>query len=157
MMNVVCFVRESAVIQTDMRTIWKMIRTLEFDFHPAMQGQRIGVSTDDNTDAVLGKFVIDYADGTTQVVRLTEISDECVPGECSISMELVESTPSITYSGRTDRIQLRSVSYSSYAATYIEFTSNFSSDATAEIISDSKFKKHEFFDALNLRCSRLGS
>merc|ERR1719399_2504614 len=81
----------------------------------------------------LGQYTIAYADNTVQTVRITEISER-LPNKRSIGMEFVASDPPVSYSSRMDQIVLSSVTHSEVPQTYIEYTSDFSSDATNEVI-----------------------
>eukprot|EP00420_Gonyaulax_spinifera_P022024 CAMPEP_0197891376 /NCGR_PEP_ID=MMETSP1439-20131203/28316_1 /TAXON_ID=66791 /ORGANISM="Gonyaulax spinifera, Strain CCMP409" /LENGTH=65 /DNA_ID=CAMNT_0043511479 /DNA_START=1 /DNA_END=198 /DNA_ORIENTATION=- len=44
-----------------------------------------------------------------------------------------------------DQIILSSVTHGDSPAVFIEYSSDFSSDATMAVLEDSKFKKHDFF------------
>merc|ERR1712232_865796 len=90
---------------------------------------------------------IAYSDNTVQTVRVSEVSER-LANTRSIGMEFVSSDPPIGYAARMDLITLRAVTHGDTAATFIEYSSDFSSDATLEHLEDSKFKKREFFDDL---------
>eukprot|EP00408_Alexandrium_pacificum_P068289 CAMPEP_0171161342 /NCGR_PEP_ID=MMETSP0790-20130122/4024_1 /TAXON_ID=2925 /ORGANISM="Alexandrium catenella, Strain OF101" /LENGTH=122 /DNA_ID=CAMNT_0011625905 /DNA_START=184 /DNA_END=552 /DNA_ORIENTATION=+ len=92
----------------------------------------------------LGMYNICYADNTVQTVRITEISER-LPNTRSIGMEYISSDPAMSYAARMDTILLKAVTCSEAPATYIEFSADFSSDASMEVLEDAKFKKREFF------------
>jgi hypothetical protein len=114
---------------------------MEFDFSTNIQGMKVSYEG-------LGQHSLHYHDQTVQTVRITEVSDERIPGECSIAWEMIASDPSIGYLGRTDQIKLRSITYGETPATVIELTSTFSSDAGNDVVEDSHFKKRELIDEL---------
>merc|ERR1719436_2113435 len=88
----------------------------------------------------LGQFTIAYADNTVQTVRITEISER-LPTKRSLGLEFISSDPPVGYSSRMDQITLSAVTHSPKPAVYIEYSSDFSADATMEVLEDSKFKK----------------
>merc|ERR1719436_2053139 len=92
----------------------------------------------------LGQYTLAYTDNTVQTVRITEIYER-LPTKRSLGMEFVASDPPVPYSSRMDQIILSSVTHSDSPAVYIEYSSDFSSDATMEVLEDSKFKKRDFF------------
>jgi len=47
-----------------------------------------------------------------------------------------------------DTINISAVTHCPVPCCYVEFSSDFSSDAAIDVIEDSKFKKQEFFDDL---------
>lgn len=96
---------------------------------------------------VLGQYTITYVDNAVQTVRVTELSER-LPTKRSLGMELVFSDPHVPYTARTDLIILSAVTHGDRPAVYVELSSDFSSDASIEVIEDSKFKKRDFLDDL---------
>merc|ERR1712048_969133 len=92
-------------------------------------------------------YNIAFKDNTVQTVRVTEISER-LPNKRSLGMEFVMSDPPVVYSARMDQIVISSVTHGDKPAVFIEYSSDFSSDATMEVLEDSKFKKRELFDDL---------
>jgi len=85
---------------------------------------------------------VTYKDATVQRVKLLELSD----AEHSVTYEVIESTPAVSYLSAVHTINLRRIT--SVGHTLIELTSDYSSDAGAPVILDSKFKKLEFIKEL---------
>eukprot|EP00928_Gymnodinium_smaydae_P037287 TRINITY_DN25913_c0_g1_i1.p1 TRINITY_DN25913_c0_g1~~TRINITY_DN25913_c0_g1_i1.p1 ORF type:complete len:152 (-),score=28.05 TRINITY_DN25913_c0_g1_i1:176-631(-) len=138
------YVLESAVIPGDLTAVWSEIRAMNFKFSKAVtQAKR-----EEASDGFLGQYTIAYSDNTVQTVRVTEISER-LPNKRTISMELVSSDPCLSYSSRNDTISLSAVTHNKGPAVFIEFSSDFSSDATMDVLEDSKYKKREFFDDLS--------
>jgi len=89
-----------------------------------------------------GERQVHYADGTVQTLKLLELSD----ASNRVTWELHASTPSINVLSVVHTIQLRRIT--STKGTFIEFFSDYSADATQDVLQDSKFKKFDFFKAL---------
>jgi len=85
---------------------------------------------------------VTYRDGTVQRVKLVELSD----AEHSVTYDVIESVPAVRYLSAIHTIRLRRVT--SVGHTFVEFTSDYSKDADAAVILDSKFKKLDFIKQL---------
>eukprot|EP00927_Polykrikos_kofoidii_P055318 TRINITY_DN4958_c0_g1_i1.p1 TRINITY_DN4958_c0_g1~~TRINITY_DN4958_c0_g1_i1.p1 ORF type:complete len:151 (+),score=31.98 TRINITY_DN4958_c0_g1_i1:93-545(+) len=131
--------QESAVIPADLDTVWTQIKSMGFKFC-----KNVSQSTREDGDTGLGQYNIAYTDSTVQTLRITEIAER-LPNKRSLGMELMSSDPAVSYSSRMDQIILTSITAAASPSTFIEFSSDFSSDASNEVIQDSKFKKLEFF------------
>ena len=86
-------------------------------------------------------------DGTSQVIQITEISQLTR----LIAYSVISSEPSVTYSSANHEISLMEVTTSNQ--TFIEWSTNFSNDASIEVIEDSRFKKKEGFKDLKKHLS----
>merc|ERR1711957_463959 len=98
-------------------------------------------------DGGLGQYTLAFSDNTVQTLLVNEISER-LPGKRSIGMELVSSDPPVSYSSRMDQIVLGAVTHADQPSVFVEYSSDFSSDATMDVLEDSKFKKRELFDDL---------
>lgn len=137
------YVLESAVVPGSLDAVWDLILPMTFKFTKAViQGKK-----EEGDGGALGQYSIAYADNTVQTVRITEISER-LPNKRILGMEFVMSDPPVSYSGRMDTITLTAVTHGS-SQVFIEYSSDFTSDATMEVLEDSKFKKREFFDDLS--------
>mmetsp|Transcript_7945 Transcript_7945/g.18278 ORF Transcript_7945/g.18278 Transcript_7945/m.18278 type:complete len:158 (+) Transcript_7945:62-535(+) len=135
------YVLESAVIPGDLLSVWELIKSMTFKFSTKVsQAKRV----DGGEAGALGQYTIAYSDNTVQTIRITEISER-LPTKRSLGMEFVASDPPVPYSSRMDQIILSSVTHSDSPAVFVEYSSDFSSDATMEVLEDSKFKKHDLF------------
>jgi hypothetical protein len=63
-----------------------------------------------------------------------------------VTYEVISSDPAISVTSAIHSIRLRPCTFDS--TTLIEWTTDFSNDATQEVIQDSKFKKLEAFEDL---------
>jgi len=133
---------ESAVISSNIDQVWRVIRGLDFSFLSSV------ASVSASGDEVGSVHTFTYKDGTVQKVKLTEQSD----ATHTISYELIESIPHISVMSAVHTISLRRVSHDN--TTLIEWTSDFSRDASHDVTADSKFKKLEFFKDLREALSR---
>jgi hypothetical protein len=65
----------------------------------------------------------------------------------SITFEVISSEPAAVVTSVVHTIKLRRITSSN--STFVEWVTDFSNDATAEVISDSRFKRLEAFVSLN--------
>eukprot|EP00275_Glaucocystis_incrassata_P001808 EC124024.1.p1 GENE.EC124024.1~~EC124024.1.p1 ORF type:complete len:142 (+),score=16.61 EC124024.1:126-551(+) len=131
-------VHESGVLNAALEDVWPLIRPLTFSW----------LSTVTNVDVtgglaeVGGIRTIKYKDGTTQKVKILEISD----AEYGVTYELIESDPPALILSAIHTIRLRRITKT--RATFVEWVSDHSNDADQQVLQDSKFKKLEAFDDL---------
>jgi len=85
---------------------------------------------------------INYKDGSVQKIKVLEISDY----RHSVTYDVIESDPPAYTMSAIHTITLRRVTNNN--TTFVEWISDFSSDATQEVIQDSRFKKLEAFSDL---------
>jgi len=135
---------ESVVVPGTLDAIWSLIAPMTFKFSKRVS--QASVESDGSNP--LGTCNICYSDNTVQTMRITEISER-LPNTRSIGMEYISSDPPMSYGARMDQIVLKAITHADKPMTYVEFSSDFSSDASMEVIEDSKFKKHEFFNDLS--------
>jgi len=75
-------------------------------------------------------------------LKVVELSD----AQHGVSWELIESIPSLSVLGVIHTIKLRRVT--DVNQTFIEWTTDFSSDASQQVIQDARFKQLDHFKAL---------
>mmetsp|Transcript_43258 Transcript_43258/g.69355 ORF Transcript_43258/g.69355 Transcript_43258/m.69355 type:complete len:160 (+) Transcript_43258:108-587(+) len=131
---------ESAVLSVDVDAVWKEVRAVTFQWANDVK------STDISGDvsAVGGTRCIHYNDGTQQTVQIMEISDL----RKSVTYNVISSEPAVTYTSATHQITLREVTNPSgdaKAQTFVEWTSDYSNDASISVIEDSRYKKKTAF------------
>jgi len=85
---------------------------------------------------------VTYKDQTVQRLKLTEISDAAY----TLSWDLIESTPAVEVMSVAHTLRLRRVTTTSQ--TFIEWTSDFSKDASHNVIEDARFKQRDNFSFL---------
>merc|ERR1712032_882071 len=120
---------ESAVVPSDLNSVWELIKSMTFKFSKRV----VQAKREDGDAAGLGQYSIAFADNTVQTVRITEISER-LPGKRSLGMEFVCSDPPVSYSSRMDQIVLTAITHGEHPAVFVEYSSDFSSDATNEIL-----------------------
>mmetsp|Transcript_53517 Transcript_53517/g.61407 ORF Transcript_53517/g.61407 Transcript_53517/m.61407 type:complete len:149 (+) Transcript_53517:68-514(+) len=132
---------ESTVVNAPIGKIWDSFRELKFE--------TLFSSTVSKTEYTEGKagllesvVKITYKDGHTWSYRINEISDL----NHYISFELVEAEPKATVTSIHHSIKLMRVTDDN--STYIRWETDFSNDADANVIQDSKFKKVDYFKDL---------
>ena len=83
-----------------------------------------------------------YKDGASWLIRINEISEI----RHTIGYEVLSTEPAHTATSIQGLIILRAVT--SCDSTFIEWQTDFSNDADAQVIADQKYKKLEFFTEL---------
>eukprot|EP00811_Abedinium_folium_P008016 NODE_17401_length_944_cov_5.709914.p1 GENE.NODE_17401_length_944_cov_5.709914~~NODE_17401_length_944_cov_5.709914.p1 ORF type:complete len:177 (+),score=49.30 NODE_17401_length_944_cov_5.709914:98-628(+) len=144
------YICETAVIDAPIDFVWRQVSAMNFKFtRTVAQCKRV----EGEDHGYFPLFTIAYADHTIQTVRLTELSER-LPGKRSLGFELIASEPCVTYSAAMHQIVLTAVTHSAGPPrTFVEFSTDFSSDADLAVIEDSRFKKKDFLDHLNEACS----
>jgi len=133
-------VYESGVVQQSIDRVWEVLRPLNLSFLTAVQTSEIEAGV--TASKVGGVRRVVYKDGTVQRIKLLELSD----AEYSVTYEIIESTPEVKYLAAVHTISLRRIT--SVGHSFVELTSDYSRDAGADVILDSKFKKLDFIQQL---------
>ncbi|KAJ8606001.1 hypothetical protein CTAYLR_010126 [Chrysophaeum taylorii] len=138
-LNIPCatHVRESTVVHGKLDKVWSLVRGMKFAWNPDVMGAEC-----EATPGVGSTVTYSYADGTKQTVQIVELSDLVH----FVTYQVVESRPAISYSSALFKIQLYEVTTADQV--FVEWTTDFSNDASAAVIGDSRYKKHEGFKAL---------
>ena len=140
----VCATRqtESACINQVADTFWAQIRDLKWD---ELWSERVAsVEWLEGGPGKIGStFKISFKDGTVWTYVLCELSDL----HRLVTWELISSDPVCSVSSMISTIKVRRVTASDQ--TFIQWTTDFSSDVTATIIADNKYKKLDFFQSLS--------
>mmetsp|Transcript_1382 Transcript_1382/g.2208 ORF Transcript_1382/g.2208 Transcript_1382/m.2208 type:complete len:189 (+) Transcript_1382:128-694(+) len=137
-------VEESAVIVGSIDSVWELIRPLDFKFLPNVESvESSGASDKKEADnAVGGLRIVQYKDNIKQTYKVLELSDI----HHTITYDLIESSPSVSFSSAVYTISLKRITESN--STFICWTTDFSNDAGQAEVQDSKFKKLEAFKLL---------
>mmetsp|Transcript_28364 Transcript_28364/g.28657 ORF Transcript_28364/g.28657 Transcript_28364/m.28657 type:complete len:152 (+) Transcript_28364:153-608(+) len=134
---------ESAVIQAPISDVWSAVSSLNFSFWGLIDGTTpVDASTKSNT--VGGTFLMKFRDGVTWTIQLSELS--MITN--SLTFEVICCEPASLVSSVAHTISLKRIT--SDNTTFIEWTTDFSNDATAEIISDSQYKRKDALRDLNV-------
>jgi hypothetical protein len=108
---------------------------MDFKFSSAVKSSE----TKGNASEVGATHTITYNDGTVQTVKVVEISD----ARWTISWDVIDSNPAVSYSSASHTLRLRRVTTNK--TTFVEAVSDYSLDSDANVIADSKLKKLDLF------------
>jgi hypothetical protein len=139
---------ESAHIKASIDKVWAKLRPLDFSFNPNVE--KVEIEGKAGASEVGGVRVVTYKDGaknaaqkTTQKIKLVELSDAAH----SISWDLLESAPAVSVLSQSHSVKLRRITEDS--TTFIEWTTDYSKDASHEVIEDQRHKQRENFKFLS--------
>jgi len=124
----------SAVVNAPADTVYELVKTLNFKW--------MHIVSKAEPDAANGTTNICYSDNTIQKIRQLGYSSL----DMSVSWEVVESEPAAPTFSCVHTIQCHRVTTSN--SCFISWSTDFSSDCTAEVIEDSKWKKTDAFKQL---------
>jgi len=75
-----------------------------------------------------------------------------------VTYQLVSSSPAVTYSSALFKIEVKEITVSDAGPkVFIEWTTDFSNDASAAVVEDSRFKKRDGFKALAAYVAKASS
>nr|POE86448.1 hypothetical protein CFP56_46632 [Quercus suber] len=128
---------ESSVIKAPLSKVWHLIKLQDFSkFNSAIKTSEYVKGASEETDIVRWTYV----DGTVQEVKQEEHSTI----NHYITYSVITSQPELTYSSVLSTIRCFAITSGELeGSTFVEWTSNFSSDADAGVIQDAKFKRRE--------------
>jgi hypothetical protein len=121
--------------------VWDVLRPLDFSFLPSVATSV--VENRQNPAKVGSERRVLYKDGTMQLLKLTELNDATF----TLTWDVIMSEPAVSYTSAVHTIRLRRVTQPT-KQTLVELISDYSSDASLEVIEDSRFKKLELVKAL---------
>jgi len=130
-------VYESAIINKPISEVWAAIRNTDFAFSSVVANNEIEGKAD--WDDVGSVRRVTFTDRTVQKFRLTELSD----ANRSITFELLESVPAVTYMGAVTSWKLKRITHDN--STLFESVTDFSKDVSPAVTADAKFKKLDQF------------
>jgi len=130
-------VYESAIVAKPIDLVWAALRNADYAYSTHVVNVELEGKAD--WDDVGGVRKVTYTDRTVQKLRLTELSDT----NHTFTVELLESSPAVTYLSVVHTLRLKRVSHDN--STLVELISDFSKDASPAVISDSKYKKLDAF------------
>ena len=132
---------ESTVVNAPIGKLWDSFKELKFE---TLFPSRVTKTeyTEGKAGLLESVVKIHYKDGSTWSYRINEISGL----NHYISFELVEADPKPTVSSIHHHIKLLRVTDDN--STYVRWETDFSNDADANVIQDSKFKKVDYFKDL---------
>jgi len=133
-------VHESGAVDASIDKVWDILRPLDFSFLPAVATSV--VEGRQNPARVGGVRRVIYKDGTLQRIKLMELND----ATHTLTYDVITSEPPVPYSSAIHTIRLRRVTFG--GKTLVEFTSDFSNDASLSVIADAKWKRLEILSGL---------
>lgn len=129
------------MINSPLQSVWRVLAELNFSWWSLVDSTCLvdGSSSRelDSTTRVI------FKDGTSWVIAIRELSSI----NHYITFEVVSSDSPCSFSAAIHTISLKRVS-SLLESTFIEWVSDFSSDATSETVIDSSYKRREAFQDL---------
>jgi hypothetical protein len=141
--------RQVGVVSANIDTLWDAVKGATFDWQAIVKACELETE-DEKTKSLMevgSTRKITYADGAVQVVQITEISEKSK----RICWQMVTSEPAIGYTSREDSLKLTEVTYPDNNQTVVEWISDFSNDATIQVIVDSDLKKKDAFKDLEAK------
>ena len=129
---------ESTVLAKPIADLWPMFKAVEFD--KLAPGKVESSSWTDGSAGTVGGLVeLTFKNGSKWTYQITEVSDK----NHSVSYRVVFAEPAMEASSLEGDIQLMRITDDD--TTFIQWSTDFSNDADAEIMQDQKYKKQEFF------------
>lgn len=125
----------STLVDATAQSVYEMIRPLHFKWLSTVTSAR-------EDEEVKDVFNVAYSDNTVQTIQLTEYSDL----DLEVGWEVVMSDPPVHCASQMHTIRcLRITDTQSCCVTW---NTEFSKDATLEVIHDCKWKKEDAFESL---------
>ena len=132
-----CHQSDSAVLAAPIDSVWALVKELRLN--ELIPGKVKSVSWTGAPGQVESIASIEYNDGAKWEVLVTEVSNL----RHSIGYSILSTEPAHSVTSMQSIITLRPITSTSH--TFIEWSTDFSNDADANIIQDQHFKKLEFF------------
>jgi hypothetical protein len=137
----------SCVLKVPISGVWDIIRKVDFAFLPHVVKTSLLDGAAPHALGAMSK--IDYKDGVSWTIRVLGIDESAH----SLTWELLsvqdehDAKAGASYSSRVDTIQLKRITRANWS--FVEWSSDFSSDASLAAIQDCKHKKLEAFDDMD--------
>ncbi|KAJ9061522.1 hypothetical protein DSO57_1010854 [Entomophthora muscae] len=125
-------VTQSRVIYAPIAKVWATLRSCDFKFWKLVDKVELKNGSDSEVGA---SRIVHFKDGMKQEFKIVEISDL----KHSIAFEVIDSEPAMHVMSVLHTLKVRSVTHDD--SSYVEWSSEFSTDADQQVIQDSRFKK----------------
>ncbi|KAJ1499995.1 hypothetical protein HMI55_004111 [Coelomomyces lativittatus] len=138
-------VEESIVIHAPIEFVWKQISDSRLGFWTS----HVANSEIENKAApteVGGVRKLTFKDKTVQKIKLVSYSEL----DYSLSYEVIESNPSVSYTSALHHFKLYRVTTDQ--STFVHWSAEFSNDAGADVVTDTKYKKLDGLKDLKTFC-----
>ena len=138
-----CTQTESSVIRQPITKVWAQIKA--FALHELAPTMFKSSSFEHGSHAgqVGAHVTLEYQDGPSWKISVTEVSDK----HFSLCYEVVDTTPAIDVT--SVQVEFKLYAVTDTQQTFIQWTTEYSNDVGLEVISDQKYKKRDFFAAIN--------
>jgi hypothetical protein len=140
------------MLEAPIGDVWKTIRASDFQFIKEVRDATPEKKDGKKSCVCVGGSKTICWKGSKQTIRIEELSDY----NHRVVYSLVTSTHTVKYTSKVDTIHLQRITYPE-ACTFISWTTDFSSDANLQVVSDNKFKKHDAFGELIKAFKKDGS
>lgn len=126
----------SAIVKEDIEALWNQLQTMDFSWMPHLvecinENKGEAVKIDDLR-------TLKFDDGTVQIIAIRGLDSY----DHTAMWELVSSDPAVSYSGAIYAVHLVKVTMT--GETFMQFTSEFTNDASAAVMMDQKFKLEDY-------------
>lgn len=129
-------VKQSAVIPLKSDSFWNTIAKLDFKWWNIVESSEFVAGGVNQVNSVIR---LTFKDKAAWLINVTGISND----KKSLEFAVIESTPSAAHSSQVHEIIVAPVTFTDEAL--FTWTVDYSSDVTAEVVQDSKFKRIEAF------------
>ena len=139
---------ESAVIRASPAKCWQVLSQMDFNWWKIVSSSALVSGASPQTlDATTR---LNFKDGLSWTIQLREVSSI----QKSVTFEVITCEPAASVSSVIHTITLKKIT-TEPTSTYVEWVTDFSSDATAETVMDSSFKRKDAFGDLAVTASAL--
>lgn len=140
-------VRESTVVEAKADVVWSLLSNFNFSWWDLVDRVVFEGSGCASKVGSIANFV--FKDGISWTVQIVEFSSI----RMFVSFELIHSSSALPFTSAIQTISVTRVTASD--TSFVEWVTDFSNDASAEVIADSSYKKLEAFTNLELVCHEL--
>ncbi|GAB5034700.1 bet v1-like protein [Nannochloropsis oceanica] len=135
-------IEESHVIPAPITDVWSVIKSMKMETWWSLLDK---VTSDSSAPglSIGSTYTLHFKDGTAWGIVIMEASEL----HKSVSFELVSSNPSISVSSALHKLSCKPVTATNQS--FISWSTDFSNDASADTVLDSRFKKREGLQGLH--------
>jgi alanyl-tRNA synthetase len=138
------------VVPAPIDGVWSKVRNL--DFAALFPGSVASCTVEDGPADKVGSLRrVVYNDGAVWTIKLMELSD----AERTLKWVLISADPAAAFTSRTDTLKLTRVTED--ASTFIEWSTDFSSDAGVAVVEDCRLKKLDALKEMQVTCASGGA
>ena len=132
----------TAIVPGDLDLVWDIISQREFSWWTIVDNC---ILVDGLSFLTLDSSLrINFKDGHSWTVAMRELSSI----NHKLTFEVITCEPEGVVSAAIHSISLQRITTGSHSSTFVQWTTDFSSDATLEVVTDASFKRKEALDDL---------